>query len=211
MATSSSDKKFFDVSKPGKTPAGSTSRPVIVTNRPMVKDSTLRTEDEKADDKPLPLLKSEGKIVAPLNDSEEKSTAKPDEVPEEETAEDKPQTEDKTEAPVSEDASEPDAKTDSDAGTGAVDDDQIDPGRKDQKKAVELSAAEKARQEHIERLVQSGKYSVPVGHIKRNRRARRAFSVIILVLLLGIVTADLLVDAGIVKTDIKLPVDLIKN
>ena len=53
------DKKVFDVSRPGKTPVSSTSRPVIVGHKPEVQDPMMSHDD---DDK-RPLLNGKKKLV----------------------------------------------------------------------------------------------------------------------------------------------------
>lgn len=225
MANDMGDKKFFDVSKPGKVPAEATSRPVIVTNRSMVKDPTLKhaeaTAVETAADKEQPeedkkLISSSAKTIEPISDNlkQEKSkevpkneepvkdTAKNDqsEVPPEQKAED--DTSQKQELPDN-------VNTNKDKDT--PDNDQVELGRAEQKKKAELTEAQKAQKEKIDKLILDGKYFVPTGHIKRNRKVRKVLIASLIVLLLGLIAADLLVDAGIIKTSIKPPIDLIEN
>ncbi len=213
MATNDNDKKILDVSKPGKTPPASTSRPIIVTNRPMVKDDTVtssdKTDDEsktsqKPDDKPL--VKSESKVIAPLNPdaSEDKPTEDKSKKAESTSKSDAQTTEKSTDTPAEESEK-------SEVGNETTATEQIPGGRAEQQKQAEMSEAEKAQKDKTDKLIAEGKYAVPIGHIKRNRRARKVLTILLLVVLLGIVAADLLVDAGIIQTNIKPPIDLIKN
>lgn len=229
MATNSNDKRFFDVSKPGKSPAGATSRPVIVSNRPMLKDPTLKPEEggsgdatSKEKNEEDKVIKNEAKIVVPIDenlgkDKEENKKEKEEgvevKVSSAETSEDPDKTpedfetkEDKKNSDASEKKDEFDNKE-----KPIADNDQVDLNRPDQKKEAELTEAEKILKEKTDKLITSGRYVVSVGHIKRNRKLRKVLGIVILVLLLGILTIYLLVDAGIIKANIKLPIDLIKN
>jgi hypothetical protein len=195
VATDSDDKKFHDIAKPGKTPASSTSKPVIVTNRSMVKDPTLKSDDQVAAE---PLVKSEAKIIAPPKDLETENTD-----------EKQPKAAEEPDAP-----SEPKSTENAAEGTESntdKDDEQIDVGRKQRQKEAALSEADKAKNEHIERLVASGRYAVPVGHIRRNKRLRSVFVIVLLLILLAFAAADLLIDAGVIKTDIQPVINLIDN
>ncbi len=169
MAADSDDKKYFDVSQPGKTAPEPTGRPIIVANRSMVKDSTLthQSDDEPDASKKTSTSvgsKSEAKSVNPPHEDDikakksEEDTKKDSEKPEEPKADDETQS----------------------------DDDQIAPGRVDEKKAVELTEAEQIRKKEMDKLIASGKYVVPIGHIERNRKVRRAAAVLIAILVLGI-------------------------
>ena len=205
MATTNS-KKYFDVSKPGKTPANATSRPVIVTNRSIVKDPTLKEEDDN-EEAQSPLPKTASKVIAPPRTDDADTTVEP--------AKEGSASEPDTAKPKPTDAKEPEPEvetTQEEEPANVPDvDDQIDPGRKDEKRAEELNEAEKAKQEQLDKLVASGKYTVPIGHIKRNRRVRRTLGIVVILLLLAAISVFLLMDAGIIKTSVTLPVDLIHN
>lgn len=56
------DKKVFDVARPGKTPASTTSRPVIVGHRPQVQDPMM-THDISSDHEQPQLLDGRQKVV----------------------------------------------------------------------------------------------------------------------------------------------------
>lgn len=177
MAADSDDKKYFDVSQPGKTAAEPTGRPIIVANRSMVKDSTLTHEANDDIDNGKKVSsdfgsKNEAKSVKPLLEHDSAKTKDS----EEETKK------------VSEKADEP---READEETQSVDD-QIDPGRVDEKKAVELTEAEQIRKKELDKLIASGKYVVPIGHIERNRIVRRILIVLIVIVVLAVVAAVVL-------------------
>ncbi len=181
---SGDDKKYFDVTKPGKSAPTATARPVIVTNRTMVKDPTLRQADDIAQVPPPEThLKSEAKIVAPLDNNMTSQAIAPQE-------------------PTSGSAaSEENSSNDS----------QVEQGRIEQEKLNANQHADEERKKQADELIKGGKYVVPVGHIKRNRKIRRSLLALLLAILLVVVIGDLLIDAGIVKTDIEPLVDLINN
>ncbi len=171
------DKKFFDVSRPGRSAPDATARPVIVANRSMVKDPTLK----HAEDQPQPpVVKTQAKSVNPT-----------------EGFVNEPKTDAETETSRPEEVDAPDG--------------QIEQSRVEQEKLNADLHADEERKKQAEQLIKSGKYVVPVGHIKRNRKIRRTLLALLLAVLLVIIASDLLIDAGMIKTDIKPVVDLIKN
>lgn len=181
------DKKFFDVTKPGRSAPDATARPVIVANRSMVKDPTLKHVDDD-DDKPdesLKIVKTEAKIVTPPKGL---TTQMPETTDEEQQ------------------------KTDnSEPAEVPVVDKQVEQNRLEQEKQSDQQKADQARAQQAEEMIKSGKYVVPVGHIKRNRRIRRTLLALLVAILLVVVTGELLIDAGVIKTNVKPLVDLIKN
>lgn len=73
-------KKFIDVSAPGKSAPDSTSRPVIVSHRPMIEDPMVAKSGPETPS--APPLASKGKIPNPLNSASSKSSKKTDSPPE---------------------------------------------------------------------------------------------------------------------------------
>lgn len=180
------DKKFFDVTKPGRSAPDATARPVIVANRSMVKDPTLKHIDDD-DDKTgesLKIVKTEAKIVTPPKGLTTQMA---------ETTDKEPQTDNSEPAEV------------------PVVDKQVEQNRLEQEKQSDQQKADQARAQQAEEMIKSGKYVVPVGHIKRNRRIRRTLLALLLAISLLIVVGDLLIDAGVIKTNVKPLIDLIKN
>jgi hypothetical protein len=119
--------KLFDIAKPGKSTPSSTSRPVIITNRPVLKDPMVikvSSDDEeptpietttesaemkhKVDIKPLHIDLSEV-LGAPVvkDDKKAEETAPKDDVPEESTA---PEVNDAVAVEVKKDADKPTAE-----------------------------------------------------------------------------------------------------
>ena len=66
------DKKNVDgVSKPGTTPPDSSAKPIIISHKPMIKDSTVTSDSAEKTDaaaKPeKPLTSNSSKVIEPLN------------------------------------------------------------------------------------------------------------------------------------------------
>lgn len=209
------DDKVFDVAKPGKSGPSPTSKPVIVGHKSMIEDPMVKKDsipvtdagsNEAADntqptsEKPE-LSPHEAKTVMPLSDAE-KVEEKPAATAEDET---------KPTEPVSEAAPAPAEPTENQEA--AVSDSVPDEPEKTPKptdKDAKAAEEEKARQEAIQKLIESKQYVVHVGE-SHHRKSRKGVIIVLLVLLLVVVGADLAVDAGYIDVGFKPPVDLIKD
>lgn len=199
------DSGVMDVSKPGKTPAEPSGRPIIVKSGPMVPDPTLKTDNPAempAKDKSENTgVKRLGITINPLGGprADEKSASKELKAPEaEKPAEpEKPQEpEEKAENPAASDAAVVDAVA-------------------DQANAKKVPAAqteeEKKKAEAIEKMIESKQYFVKVRQPKSTKSAKMAL-VLLLTIVLVFVGFDLAVDAGLLTVDFFTPpIDLIKN
>lgn len=199
MAASSkdSDAKAIDVAKPGKTAPDTTARPVIITHRPMVQDPMVKSEekadeptDTKADSSKTKVATgSHGdKVIQPVSMSPDAETAEPEDKADEETP-------------------SPDAEASSEA---AVVDAVVQQTEATGKKNGELTEEDKAKEEHLQKLIADKTYFVSVGQVAR-RRNRRASVVVILLIVVLAAGGYLALDAGVIHSTIKLPVDLIHN
>ena len=220
MAEPSEKAKVFDVSKPGKTAAGASSRPVIVGHRtilkdPMVTEPTATVEEDTPNQisaqppsaPDLPAKSNEPTSSAGTSGERtiEPPTKQADKTPEKESADQSPSDKEAAKATDSNRESfgdNPDsAAIDSTAGQAAA--------KKQAEKAAQEAAAQQAA---MEKLVTDKKYFVPIGEKTRKKRSLRHILVgIILILVLGIVLADVLIDRGIIKTSIKAPVSIFHN
>ena len=210
MANSSGKKKTFDISKPGKRSPDTTSRPIIVTNRSIVKDPTLRRAEETVSDLEVSYVKkSEAQALV----SNQAKTIKPPVTRDEE---------DNTQEPKKE--SEPELTEDTEEGKKddqqAIDEDKqelpsenqdLDPSQAEKKKQHQQSQEEKVHQAMVEKLVAEGKYTRPIGQVKRRRNTRKLLLLLLVILIVGVIAGDLLIDAGVIKTNTNPLVDLIKN
>ena len=209
-APKKTEKQVMDVSKPGKTPADPSARPVIVGHKPMVQDPMVtETEDEtveaveepqaETEEKPAVSPSASKRIIAPLS-AEEKSVddTEADEesqpVAEETVSEDSIPAKTKNEDSATSDAAVVDAVVDQVADKKKVDEQQ--------------EADERKKREALEKLVAEKKYFIPLGRSHHTSgHGLLVFTVLLGVAFLGLVAA---IDAGMLEAGFTLPFDLIK-
>ena len=217
----SAAKKVFDVAKPGNSPADATARPLIVGHKSEVADATItqpgaaspgkmitiKSSDasETADETSVevvqqPISTTSHKTIQPLSHEDTKAdtaVAAEAEAPVADEAGAEPESEDV----------EPDEPAES--SDGAVLDAVAGQAGGSRKSIEEAEAA--AKKEAAEKLIASKQYFLPIDESKSVHRFERFMIGLLLVLLLGLIAFDLAIDAGLIKTDIKPFVDLIKN
>lgn len=185
------NKPLTDVEKPGTTPAHATSRPIIISKTPAVKDPMVAAE-EPSPTEPVRLPPSAAKkTIVPLTAADKKPETPAESEPADKSA-DKPE-----EAEVKEEALPVETPTDQSPEEIAA-----------AAQAV-LSKEEQQQAELVEKLVEQKKYFVPIGAVQKRRAARN--TALLAFVLLVLVGAALAVDAGIIETEFTLPFDLIKN
>lgn len=211
-----SKKQVFDVAKPGKTPAEASSRPIIVTHKPLVEDPMVSKKTEQTDltDKPsgeaTPSAAGEvvnhgGKIVEPLRNEFEETQDTEEKKPNE-SYETTSETESNPEPEFQEDAkSETNSETSAEINTAA---EELDQAKAKQETDAKASKQEIELQEKVSKLIEEKKYFVKIGETRRHKST--STGVILLVLLLVIVGLYLAVDAELIKTNFSLPYDFIK-
>jgi hypothetical protein len=199
-------KPVMDVSKPGKSPADATTRPIItghaIMKDPMVNEEPANMEGvteevatpEVSEEKVAPAPSTSHKVIQPLESKEEKpeeSDTKPAEEPEKT---DEPAQDDKKETPVTDDA--------------VVDAvlDQVG----DKKEEIKQSEEDRKRQEMVDKLVEEKKYFVPIAQEGKRRKNKLAL-LILGALLPVIVGLGLAADAGAIDPGFKVPFDFIKD
>jgi len=204
--------KIFDISKPGKTAAEPSSKPIIVSNKPALQDPMVKEkiddflaqdldEPKKPEKKPetseeKPKIAAEKVKIEPI-----KETEKTDE--EKEATKETPQ-EDK-ETPK--DKKEPKETNDQKGVVGAI----VDQASEKRKAEIEDQDTKK-REKEISRLVESKKYFVPIGEKKRKRKTRHLLLLLVFVLIASVMTVDLLLDAKLIEINsIKPFTNFIKN
>jgi len=210
--------KVFDVAKPGKTAAGASGRPLIVGNRTLMQDPMVVKDASEKDvlptapeldpiDQPSgspPEIKQAPEIMkpSPIN-------IKPIEpIKDEKVTADKPPEESET-PPVTEQTnldSEETAenKSSNDAAVNTLAE-QVVKNRQDKKE----QDAEVARSAEIEKLIEDKKYFVPIGEKKRRRSIRHILVGTVLVIILGLLLVDVLMDTGVINiNNIQAPLKL---
>lgn len=220
--------KVFDVAHPGKSKPSATSRPIIVSNRPILQDPmvSLNVPSDVAptDGKPSPAAVKV--TIEPLETTEEPKDDKADKTIAELAAEaengaDKstdvtPKKEDEKPADDAPKATEADAaaekdtkaseatKSDESANTAdsspdsKSDESQPAEDSKDAKETAELEAAAK-KLEEINSLVESHEYFLPINAVERHRSKMVAVFGLVLILALGALLVDLLLDVGFIR------------
>ena len=187
------DKKEFDVSKPGKTPASPTSKPVIVSNRPIMKDPMVQENDQAVPtDESKTSVSSFGKRLQPTDSSLTKN-------------DDQPQTEESAKA-----SDEPkDQLAEETAGETVVDAVLEQAGDSKQASAEERKA--QARHDQAQKLIANKTYFLPIGNqaASQKKRGQPLALATLVILILGIATY-LLLDAKVIPNDITLPIEFIK-
>jgi hypothetical protein len=225
---------IIDVNHPGTVAAEATGVPVIVTNRPVLKDPMVVDKDEngnpvdKDEEEAVALAKSKRIKIQPLTEEDEKTdkkaeaskdtkktiaeiaaeadakagekpaksddkkvektevkTEKPEEEKKEEPskpAEDKPE-------PVEEKPDVPELKPDGDDETAAKDDPQ----------AAEAARKAAEKQVAIDKLAESGTYSLPINAVEKRRVRRFALIAVVLLLIMGLAWTDLALDAQLIQ------------
>lgn len=196
----------FDVSKPGENPPNSTSRPVIVGHKPMVKDPMVSGAEDKPE---RPSEKNEEasskvsktkKVLAPLSKSEkpedqEAATPAPPEEPAKEPAAEEKEAEEKPEAYQ---APKDQAQAAVDAMVERADKNRAKPSKEDE-----------ARQAEINKLIEEKKYYVQIGHA-RHHHGWLWFWVILSLVILASIGFYLAIDGGFIDVGVALPYEFIK-
>jgi hypothetical protein len=250
--------KVFDVAHPGKSKPSSTSRPIIISNRPLLQDpmvsSTPPSDVDTTESKPSPAaVKVTIKPLATVteakaggagsSDKNERTIAelaaeadagadagsskksnqpsksaeetKPDDTSTTESEETTPaddassKAEDTAKADTSSkstnDSTETspdttDTDTSSDDSTDSTDESKDDTkdGTKDDKQTAELEAEAK-KLEAINALVESREYILPINAVERHRSKVMTGLGLVLILALGALLADLLLDVGFIR------------
>lgn len=195
-----------DVEQPGKSAPAATSKPVIVTHRPIMKDPMMVEDDESTGNAPKedlahaigpklqPLSKPEEPEAGPKTNKEEPA-AEPDSS-ESETA--KPAVEPEKKPENEPEAPEPDE--------GEPDEDRVPESRPagqdsaEPKQKAEADAARKKEQAiAVEKLIMSGKYRLPINSVEKRKTKRFVALGILLAIILVLVWADIALDAGLIK------------
>lgn len=206
-------KPVMDVSRPGKTPADPSSRPILVSNKsettqdPILKhenkppESPAETDNPAEGSPPLsnPALSAPDSVKKSIEDvpvAEQPATLA-DLAP----AAKQPETE---KAAGTEDDAE--AESDDDANTKDESKDEAKAGAKKDPKSPPPAISE-----DLEKQIQAKTYFVPIGEKTARRLTQRRLIVFIVVLVVIVFAVMLMIDAGLIAPGVKLPFDLIKN
>jgi hypothetical protein len=215
-----SDSKVFDVAKPGESMPTTTSKPVLVSNRPVLKDPMMVDSEGSVPDDPTAIAESKltaaGRLkISPItpgltvpdanatetpHDIDSNPIPKPTTGREEaaETAIEQTTSSSKPAEPETIDAQ----PVDDTAVTDEIDtNDDTAPAKKmnsgtDDEAAL---AAEVAREKELQELVDSHKYYLPIDQVEKRRAKHYAWAGGLLIILLGLAWADVALDSGIIS------------
>lgn len=199
-------KPIVDIAHPGKTAPPLTSRPVIVTNRAILKDpmmvddskseptDTPATEDPKPADKPKLDVKA-GKVPVISHDADASDATAADDAPKPAAAAEKaPTDEPATEKNASSDVVTKDNLDDKEESTKSADGAQMTDAQLEAE-----AAADAKRDAALQKLIDSKKYYVPVNAVEKRRAKRITALGIALAIILALCWVDVALDAGIVQ------------
>lgn len=247
------EKKVFDVSKPGKTKAEPTSKPVIIGHKVTISDGTVNS-DKKATEKEDDPLTPPAEEAAPakeeskLNPTSEKKltpsaelvekvkkdkssgeeeakavgetkSAMPESEPAEEPEPEKePEPEPESAEPTETETEEPETKEEE---PKAPKEDKKPTGNEAAVNSVlgeagtvkEAEIAELEAQEKVKKLIDDGKYELPIGQPRRHHGKLsfiQGFLILVLVFVITLGVFALAVDAGLIESEYELPFNLIQ-
>ncbi len=228
--SATSSPKAFDVFLPGKAPASATSRPVITTNKPLVKDSTLADKpSHPAVEEPMPAVDSEPRLditadsfkeiddaqtnnLAAIGDAGPQSLNLPDDGLR--TQSDELQSAPSTNADETDTLRDIEAETESSttveaghAGGSAEPVSEVpDPGVADAiVPAAEPDTATDNSDAAVDEQISGQHDEFIVSHHRKSRRGLRWLIAVIVVIILVAVAVDVLLDAGIWKPSSNIP------
>ncbi|MFA5003783.1 MAG: hypothetical protein WC498_00695 [Candidatus Saccharimonadales bacterium] len=225
------DKKVFDVTDPKKVSPNSSSRPLVVTNRsivkqdPMVKDTAIEPLVEAPSTAP-PVSPSVKQItISPVDDEpKEVENAKPEsditkevaeptvaETPTEEAPTETAEIEETAkvdEVPAEEPAAaEPEAVAVSEPEAEESEEDKSTdkPQEKPDLEAQKAAEAEAKRQNELQKYIDSHEYFVPVDAVQHKRSVKTSIGLTILLFILSVALIDLMLDSGFIELLQKIP------
>lgn len=220
MATEkSAAKKVMDVSHPGKVAASASSRPLIVTNRPLIaQDPMMASDVQGAPEITKPAEKvatttevtpRAAKVIKPLSgeDKDAAATTAPAVPSDEDVSTD---TDTDSTSPAEQEAAPADVAADEKPATrepeetptllttdeDGSDDKQVNP------EAVKLSEEDTRRNKEIEEIIASGRYYVPVNSHAKRRTRIVTFWLVTLMVVLAAVLVNALLDVGILNFNV---------
>lgn len=228
------NKKVMDIVPQSRTLPSTSAKPVIVSNRAVVKDPMAPPELTDAPIEPMQNVRKESKkvVIQPLHDNvapeessedsvapkEEQSFLTPDEseasnpLLEDESQEVAPGTqtvpENTHDTKTKEQAPEKEDAPEADDADVADTADDIKKSTEPKPEDIEREKAEKRADEAAE-LIASRKYFLPINSVKK-RRSMQLLFVLLVLILVAVVGGLYLLDAGIVTT-VTAPTDFISN
>jgi len=185
-----------DVDKPGKSAPSATSKPVIVTNRPILQDPMVVDEDaasKKETTSKEDLTHSSGSRVKPL---EEPARADAD-TEKSQPIEDKQPEPDKQAEPENKTTDEKPGKEKTQPAGDETDDKDGAPAKPEPSKTAEQTKQAVG----VQKLIDSKKYELPINAVEKRKTKRFMVLGILLAVLLTLAWIDIAADAGLIQID----------
>lgn len=188
--------------KPADTPTEeSASEPMLPSVKEIVEPDNIEIKSKKASiEDPKPEAEKTAateKRIEPDIKPEEEDPAKESEKPNEKS---EINPEEKSEDKAEDDESEGETKQ-AEGQDGIVDELAKQAMSKKQKQQEERD--QKSKSEQMAKLVTEKKYFLPIGQVTRRRKDRKILIVLLLLIIAAVVGANFVLDAGLVKTNIK--------
>lgn len=196
MATKKqSSSGVFDVSKPGKSglPASSTTRAIIVSNRPLMRDPMM-SEPSKGDLTPPPVKPSPKMTIQPLHDT----------VEHEPKAEPAPQANVQAAQPAEVTPKPPEGFPEPapDAAIKPEEAPGVPPENEEREVDTELARKHAAR---LQKMIEEEEYFLPIKTMEERRSRKVAIIGLLLIIVLAAAWYDVALDAGLLPNTYDLP------
>jgi hypothetical protein len=204
------NKKIVDVEQPNTSAPSSTSKPVLVTNRPIIQDPMVKESPDEGTTIKVTTGSTKIKLqpltepaVKPVDDSsktaESSTSAESEKKPEPPTP---PAPNAATEAvPAAPQESEKPAQAETSA-ENATDEEDKSGGDQAAEVANQEAAAEAEQTKHdesMQKLIDGKQYFLPINSVEKRRTKRFVMLGVVLALLLAVAWVDVALDAGLVQ------------
>jgi len=186
--------KIADIKSPGKVTPEASSRPIVVTNRPVLASDPMVVSSEKQSsetDGEVKVVNRSAKVINPIDTLDKSETEEPAALEPEAAADPPPaDTAESPEPARSTELEKPEAR-DAEAEASAAE--------------TEAETARIVRMQELEQLIASGQYAVPIDAVQRKRSRMFVFLMCFLALVLLVVLLDALADVGIMSVPSGIP------
>ena len=187
------EKKIVDVKRPEKVTPSASSRPIIVSSRPVLATDPMMIQkpEGEAPAEAVPITRTAKTIKPVSDDMQAPEESKEPAGAEEAAAQDAPASPEEPQETAEVEAEDTPAVRDSEAATSAAE--------------AEADAAKQAREAELESLILSGKYAVPINAVSRKRTRMHVIFFSVLAVILALLLIDVLLDAGVVSAPDSVP------
>ncbi len=190
----------FDIAQPGKGQVTSaTSRPVMITNRPVMTDPMVNEVPQEEPTTAPPLKATKELVIAPLHKTLSEA---PDKTEPADIASSTPETA-KPDVPIAEPVVEPVTETKPTPKTETA-----EPPKTAEEAADKAQEAAKSANEHaarLEKMIEEEKYFLPINAVQQRRSQQIAVIGALVIILLALAWYNVALDAGLLPNTYNLP------